>query len=204
TVTRYEIVTFGYGCFGLHCTHGDEIRIVTRRRGRTVALGTLRVVPSFVTGGGHHDNAGLPGSFDRLTERIDRVAFKNGTAQRKVHHANVVLIFEADRAVNSFNYVAVSTDTIVIENAEINDFGSWRHPEVFMGGILAGAGNDARHMRAVAILLIRNERNESFRIDDAAGKIGRVRNTTVNNSNTDSGTIISVAPGDVGTYGRVG
>ena len=70
--------------------HGDDVGIVGRDGDRAIAVGAQGVVAPRISGGNHHNDAGLPRGLHGLAERVQRVAPMHSAAQRKIQDADVV------------------------------------------------------------------------------------------------------------------
>ena len=88
---------------GLHGSHGDDQRIISRRHDGAVAVVADRVVASAVSRGNHNEDAGAPSCFDRQTERVIFIAIEDGSAERHIDDADVVLRLKLDRAADGGN-----------------------------------------------------------------------------------------------------
>src|SRR4029077_19502986 len=93
------------GAHGLHGADGEDVGIVAGGSDGGIAAGGL--IASVVAGGDYHDDAVLPGFFDRLAERIKFVTLIDGAAEREVDDANVVARFQRDRLIDGCDHNAI-------------------------------------------------------------------------------------------------
>src|SRR5207237_4963840 len=118
-------------------------------------------------------------------------------------------------AVDGVDDRAVRPQTIRVQHAQIDDFGAWRDtakgsevPRTRRGGSIPG--HDTGHVRAMAVLVVgaRYSRNKALTVDDPrSGRITNVRlvleilairDSTVDDRNSNTGSIPAVLAGDIG------
>src|SRR6267378_4228546 len=102
-------------------THCNYVWIVSRSPDGGITLRTQRVVLAGVPSGYHHDDAGIPGCFHGLAQRIERIALVDRASHRQVQDPDVVGALEHDCLLNCSNHRAISSRTVPIERAEIYD-----------------------------------------------------------------------------------
>src|SRR5712672_4314058 len=90
-IRRNEIIGARRCPHGLHRTYGDHIWVIAVCGDRTVAVVIVGIVSAIVPSGDYYYNAGFPGLFHSLAQRIDRITLENAASQRKVDDPDVVL-----------------------------------------------------------------------------------------------------------------
>ena len=100
---------------------------------------------------------------------------------------------------------------VAIEHAQIDELNVWRDALKRLGesgaaGVLSAAAQDARHVRAVAEVVVKgNSRNETLVVNNSRdGRVGILEillvggHAAVDNGDANSGAIIAVSPSDAG------
>ena len=170
-------------------------------------------IAAVIACGYNHDNSVLPSLLDCLAKRIEFVALVDGAAQREVDHANVVARFQRDRLVDGGDHQAVGARAVGIEDAQVDDAGagcdSFEGLGVLgAGGIKAIAGDEARDVSAVTVLIAgrrvsRHERlliHHSRERKNAQVEIGMIAHAAVNQRHSDAGAGIARLPGKRGIH----
>ena len=156
TIAGHAIIVAIGAAHIFHGAHGNHIGIVTRGHDGAVSAGTKSVVAAFISSGYNHHNACLPGIFHGPAKRVQSVAFIHRTAQRKIDHANVVLLPVRDGLLNARNHGAVCTRAGAVQNPIADDVCVRRHTDEGVdkrnpGRCGAVARKDARHMGSMAV-----------------------------------------------------
>jgi hypothetical protein len=130
-------------------------------------------VAAFIAGGDYHHDSALASRFHRLAQRILRAALENGTAQRQIDHANVVLSLELNGLLDGRDHHTVVAGAVLIQNAQIQNVRMGRDAfERTEGALLIGRTavprDDAGHVRSMAEIVVEHSSNEALPIDNAA------------------------------------
>ena len=110
-----------------HGAHGNDVGYVARD---TDGHG----VGSTVTGGGDHNNAGLPCRHHGLVERVVPVVGAHFTAEGQVEHADAVGVLVGHHEVNAPDDVRIGAATIASQGLDRHQADIRRHAVVAAGG----------------------------------------------------------------------
>src|SRR6266851_10122512 len=178
-VRRNQIIGARRRPHGLHGADRDHIWVIAGRGDRPVAVVIVGIISAIVTGGDHYDDAGLPGLFRSLAQRIQGRALEDTASQRKVDDPDVILALQRDGLLNGGYNGAVGSRTILVEGPQVDDVGIRRDtPEgcvaISAAGTSSVASDDAGNMRAVAIKVICSigRRIEILTVDNSANFAG--------------------------------
>ena len=80
-ITRDRVIAGPVCAIRIHCADGDHVRVVTRRRDRSVSLVAQRIIATVVAGRHHHHDSRLPRRFHCLAKRIECITFEHWTTQ---------------------------------------------------------------------------------------------------------------------------
>src|SRR4029079_19268879 len=106
--------------------------------------------------GHHHDDAAVPGRLDGGVERVGQVGVRRVGGDRQVDHADVQLVLEGDRELQRGDHVEDGRVAVVAGRLQSDQVRVRRDAPVAAavrvggGEVPAVAGDDARHVRAVA------------------------------------------------------
>jgi len=95
-----------------------------------VALGTLRIIASTVASGYDDHDAGLPCGFRREAQWIAVRGFEYRPAQRKVQHADVVLVLEKNRREDGLDDTRIRSVPVGVERTQVDEVRTGRHADI--------------------------------------------------------------------------
>ena len=108
-----------------------------------------------VAGRGHHHDAGVHGPLGRLRQRVGVVRLVDARAHRQIDHPDTQGRPVGDRVVDRVDHAADETEAVIVqhlERDEVRPRGNAGAPPV---RVVAVAGDDAGHVRAVAEPVVR-------------------------------------------------
>src|SRR6266436_1512782 len=105
----------------VHCTHGNDVGVVSRCRDRAIATVAVGVEPSVVYSRDHHGYARFPGAFHRLAKGIEGCALVHSAAKRQIHHLNAVALLEGDCLLYRRDDHAIRAHALRIQHAQIDE-----------------------------------------------------------------------------------
>ena len=151
----------------------QDPRSVARRHDAAVlrfALGVLAKVARCR----HDHDAGVNQALGRNRQRIGPVRFNDCCADREVHDADLVARPVGEHPVERLDDVADPALTVRVEDLQHGEAGIGRDPGVLPVRVEAVSGNDARHVRAVAVIVIR-QRLAADEVDEGRHPLVAVR-----------------------------
>ena len=132
---------------GAHREHPGRVG----RRGHAAVLRLAVVVAPEVTCRGDDHDARLDGAARRQGERIGLVRLEHGRADRQVDHPHAEPAAAGNDEVDGPDDVADVAAPVAIEHLQHQQVRPRRRPRVLAAAVVSGSGDDACHVRAVAI-----------------------------------------------------
>ena len=153
-VGRIDVVHPRDGPLTARCSHRQDPRRVTGRRDAAV-LGLPQRVPAEVPGSCHDDDARVHRALGGLGQRVGVVRFGDPRADRQIDDADVVGLPVRDRPFERGNHVADDAAAGPVEHLQPDQVRIGRDAGARPGRVEPVAGEDTRHMRAVAVVVVR-------------------------------------------------
>src|SRR5687768_7451226 len=141
-----------------------------------------------VAGGGHYDDAGLPGFLNHFAKRVGSVGFADRVAERHVQDPDSVSRAVLDGPLDAVEDGSDGSGAVLVEDFDIDDV---RGPANSVeGAVVAGAGaelsvagDDSGDVGAMAVLVVGGgvAGGEADGGDDAASELGIGANAGIEN-----------------------
>ena len=157
-IGRHPVVSAVCAALGVDRTNRHDKRIIGWRRDRAVPMRAAVVGTAPVAGGNDDGNAVLPSLLHREAEGVEAGRLKHGATERKVDHLDVEVragLLQGDRSVNSLLHHRVRGHTVLVQDLVADDLDTRSNAvDGRRGAALLLAGDDARHVGAVAVSIL--------------------------------------------------
>ena len=123
--------------------------------GDAAVLGQARRVLAKVARRGDDHNSAVDDALGRERERIGPERLVDGRGDRHVDDADPVFVVMRDDPVERCDDVADRAETVRVENLERDEAGVWSDARLLTARVAAIASDDAGHVRAVSVVVVR-------------------------------------------------
>ena len=139
-------------------------------------------------------DARLDGAPGGKREWIGVVGLEDARGHRQIDDADVVAVLDCDRVVDCRDHVADVPESLCVEHFQTHQARTRRHAAPRAVGVVAVAGDDARHVRAVTVLVNRLIRHPDPRVR-CHREVAEVNDARVRSRRVRAGQVQVVVPG---------